>query len=81
MASAVMEKVMPVVDEDEDIDYEYELRTWGDDYRSPKFRALMDEALAEEKYMKAHPEEYKVYDSFKELLRDAGFDVSNLPDD
>ena len=28
MASAVMEKVMPVVDEDEDIDYEYELRTW-----------------------------------------------------
>lgn len=81
MASAVMEKVMPVVDKDEDIDYEYELRTWGDDYRSPKFRALMDEALAEEKYMKAHPEEYKVYDSFKELLRDAGFDVSNLPDD
>lgn len=81
MASAVMEKVMPAVDEDEDIDYEYELRTWGDDYRSPKFRALMDEALAEEKYMKAHPEEYKVYDSFKELLRDAGFDVSNLPDD
>lgn len=81
MAGAVAEKVMPTVDDDEDIDYEYELRTWGDDYRSPKFRALMDEALAEEEYMKAHPEEYKVYDSFKELLRDAGFDVSNIPDD
>ena len=81
MAGAVMEEVMPAVEEDEDIDYEYELRTWGDDYRSPKFRALMDEALAEEEYMKAHPEEYKVYDSFKELLRDAGFDVSNIPDD
>lgn len=81
MAGAVMEEVMPAVEEDEDIDYEYELRTWGDDYRSPKFRAMMDEALAEEEYMKAHPEEYKVYDSFKELLRDAGFDVSNIPDD
>lgn len=81
MAGAVMEEVMPAVEEDEDIDYEYELRTWGDDYRSPKFRAMMDEVLAEEEYMKAHPEEYKVYDSFKELLRDAGFDVSNISDD
>ena len=81
MAGAVMKEVMPAVEEDEDIDYEYELRTWGDDYRSPKFRAMMDEVLAEEEYMKAHPEEYKVYDSFKELLRDAGFDVSNISDD
>ena len=81
MAGAVMEEVMPAVEKDEDIDYEYELRTWGDDYRSPKFRAMMDEVLAEEEYMKAHPEEYKVYDSFKELLRDAGFDVSNISDD
>ena len=29
----------------------------------------------------AHPEKYKHYTSVKELLRDAGFDVSNLQDD
>ena len=81
MNSAVLEEVRPSEVEDEDIDYEYELKTWGDDYRSPKFRAVMDDILAEEEYMKAHPEKYKVYDSFKEMLRDIGLDVSNLPDD
>lgn len=81
MMNAVSEEVMPAAEYEEDIDYEYELRTWGDDYRSPKFRAVMDEVLAEEEYMNAHPEEYKVYDSFKEMLRDKGFDVSNISDD
>ncbi len=41
----------------------------------------MDDILAEEEYMKAHPKKYKVYDSFKEMLRDIGLDVSSLPDD
>ena len=40
----------------------------------------MDEALEEEKHIMEHPEEYKFYDSVKEMLMDAGFDVSNIPD-
>ena len=49
-------------------------------YDSPKFRAIMDDVLAEYEYMRAHPEEYKVYTSTKEMFRDMGFDVSNFPD-
>lgn len=30
-----------------------------DEYYTPKFRAIMDEVLEEEKYMLEHPEEYK----------------------
>ncbi|MBQ3402698.1 MAG: hypothetical protein IJG65_04910 [Synergistaceae bacterium] len=49
-------------------------------YSSPKFRAIMDEVLAEYEDMRAHPEKYKVYTSTKEMFRDMGFDVSNFPD-
>ena len=41
----------------------------------------MAEVLEEEKYMMEHPEEFKVYTSTKEMFRDMGFDVSNIPDD
>lgn len=78
MSNAVLEETEYF---DDDIDYDYELKTWGDDYRSPKFRAVMDEILAEEKDMAEHPENYKVYDSFKDMLADMGLDVDGLPDD
>ncbi|MBR0149874.1 MAG: hypothetical protein IJP89_00755 [Synergistaceae bacterium] len=77
MSSAVLEET----EYTDDIDYDYELETWGDDYRSPKFRAVMDEILAEENDMAEHPEKYKVYDSFKDMLADMGLDVDGLPDD
>ncbi len=41
----------------------------------------MAEVLEEEKYMMEHPGEFKVYTSTKEMFRDMGFDVSNIPDD
>ena len=52
-----------------------------DEYYTPKFRADMAEVLEEEKYMMEHPEEFKRYTSVKEMFRDMGFDVSNIPDD
>ena len=64
----------PAVNEDEYCEEDEAL------YDSPKFRAIMDEVLAEYEYMRAHPEEYKVYTSTKEMFRDMGFDVSNFPD-
>ena len=51
-----------------------------DEYYTPKFRALMDEALEEEKHIMEHPEEYKFYTSTREMFKDMGFDVSNIPD-
>ena len=50
-------------------------------YADPEFQAAMEEAMREAEDIIAHPEKYKFYTSVKELLRDAGFDVSNLPDD
>ena len=41
----------------------------------------MAEVLEEEKYMMEHHGEFKVYTSTKEMFRDMGFDVSNIPDD
>lgn|GEM_PF-3182398 len=49
-------------------------------YHSEKFAREMKEVFAEMEDMKLHPEKYKTYDSFKEMLRDAGFDVSDIPD-
>ena len=75
--------------DDSEIIHEYDPETGQHNYytladiereKSPKFIAIMDEVKAEYKYMKAHPKEYKRYDSFKELLRDCGIDVSNIPD-
>ncbi len=80
MAGAVAEKVMPVVDEDEELYDEY----YEEDrrlYEDPEFQAAMEIAMREADDIIAHPEKYKHYTSVKELLRDAGFDVSNLPDD
>ncbi len=60
---------------DEYYEEDYEL------YHNPELIAAMDEAMAEADDIIAHPEKYKFYDSVKEMLRDAGFDVSDLPDD
>ena len=78
MSTATLERVSPAV-EDEDIYDEY----YEEDrelYESPKFRAIMEEVMAEIEDMKAHPERYKTYTSTKEMFRDMGFDVSNFPD-
>ncbi|MBR1437701.1 MAG: hypothetical protein IJ587_04115, partial [Synergistaceae bacterium] len=50
-------------------------------YESPRFNAIMEEAMAEAEDIIAHPENYKFYDSVKEMLRDKGFDVSGISDD
>ena len=62
---------------------EYDEYYWEDYdlYHSEKFAAEMKEVMDEIEDMRAHPEKYKTYDSFKEMLRDSGFDVSDLPDD
>ncbi len=62
---------------------EYDEYYWEDYdlYHSEKFARDMQEVFAELEDMELHPEKYKTYDSFKEMLRDAGFDVSDLPDD
>ena len=44
------------------------------------FDEAMHEAMKEFEDIQAHPEKYKSYDSFKELLRDCGIDVSDIPD-
>jgi len=78
--SAVLEEVRPSEVEDEesyDEYYEEDRRL----YEDPEFCAAMEEAMREAEDIIAHPEKYKRYTSVKELLRDAGFDVSNLPDD
>ena len=66
-------------------DYEDEKYDEDDKYyegfHTPEFYAALDEAIAEAEYMRAHPEKYKPYDSVKEMFRDMGFDVSNMPDD
>ena len=79
MAGAVMEEVMPAVENDELYDeyYEEDRRL----YEDPEFQAAMEIAMREADDIIAHPEKYKHYTSVKELLRDAGFDVSNLSDD
>ncbi len=80
MNSAVLEEVRPSEVEDEesyDEYYEEDQRLCAD----PEFQAAMEEAMREAEDIIAHPEKYKFYTSVKELLRDAGFDVSNLPDD
>ena len=61
-------------------DDEYYWEDW-DLYHSEKFREEMKEVFAEMEDMKLHPEKYKTYDSVKEMFRDMGFDVSNMPDD
>ena len=74
MSSAALEL------EDEDLYDEY----YEEDrelYESPRFNALMEESMAEAEDIIAHPENYKFYDSVKEMLRDKGFDVSDIPDD
>ena len=78
MADVVMEEIRPLTQEAEEKEY---YRVDESLYDSPKFRAIMDEILAEEEYMEAHPEEYKRYTSTKEMFRDMGFDVSNMSDD
>lgn len=84
MSSAVLEETKPVwVDvegEDGNVYDEY-YEEDRDLYESPKFRAAMEESMAEAEDIIAHPENYKFYDSVKEMLRDKGFDVSSLPDD
>ena len=80
MNSAVLEEVRPSeVEDEEEYDeyYEEDQRLYAD----PEFQAAMEEAMREAEDIIAHPEKYKFYISVKELLRDAGFDVSNLPDD
>ena len=61
---------------------EYDEYYWEDYdlYHSEKFREEMREVMAEAEDMIAHPEKYKVYDSVKEMFRDMGLDVSNIPD-
>ena len=81
MTSAVLERVSPVQPDtyDEDLCDEY----YEEDralYESPKFMTAMEEAMTEAEDIIAHPEKYKFYDSVKEMLRDMGFDVSNIPD-
>ncbi len=61
-------------------DDEYYWEDW-DLYHSEKFAREMKEVFAEMEDMKLHPEKYKRYDSVKEMFRDMGFDVSNMPDD
>ena len=61
-------------------DDEYYWEDW-DLYHSEKFARDMQEVFAEIEDMELHPEKYKVYDSVKEMFRDMGFDVSNMPDD
>ena len=80
MSNAVIEKVRPLTQELEDEYDEYYEEDW-DLYHSEKFRESMMEVFAEMEDMKIHPEKYKVYDSVKEMFRDMGFDVSNMPDD
>ena len=80
MNSAVLEEVRPSeVEDEEEYDeyYEEDQRL----YANPEFQSAMEEAMREYEDIIAHPEKYKFYTSVKELLRDAGFDVSNLPDD
>ena len=50
-------------------------------YHSEKFAREMEEVFAEMEDMKLHPEKYKRYDSVKDMFRDMGFVVSNMPDD
>ena len=81
MSSAVLEEVRPNVSEldDEELYDEY----YEEDrelYESPKFRAIMEEVMAEADDIIAHPEKYKFYTSTKEMFRDMGFDVSDFPD-
>ena len=73
MSSAALEL------EDEDLYDEY-CEEDRELYESPKFRAAMEEVMAEEADIIAHPEKYKFYTSTKEMFRDMGFDVSNFPD-
>ena len=54
--------------------FDYEL------YHSQKFAEAMAEAEAEMAYLAEHPEERRVYTSTKEMFRDMGLDVSNIPD-
>ena len=69
---------VPFNPEGEEVDAYY----WEDYelYHSEKFAAAMAEVMREEEDMLAHPEKYKVYDSVKEMFRDMGLDVSNIPD-
>ncbi|MBQ7220181.1 MAG: hypothetical protein IJS28_04295 [Synergistaceae bacterium] len=61
---------------------EYDEYYWEDYdlYHSEKFREAMHEAMAEADDIIAHPEKYKFYTSTKEMFRDMGLDVSNIPD-
>ncbi|MBQ7068066.1 MAG: hypothetical protein IJM82_02740 [Synergistaceae bacterium] len=70
MSTATLEKTKKIndIDFDEDEDYLTPQEAW-------------DEVKAECDDIIAHPEKYKFYDSVKEMLRDMGFDVSNLKDD
>ena len=74
MTSAVLHRVAPAA-KDEYYEEDYDL------YNNPELVAAIDEAMAEADDIIAHPEKYKFYDSVKEMLRDMGFDVSELPDD
>ena len=82
MSNAVLEEVRPEISELEDEKaYDEYYEEDRELYESPKFRAIMAEVMAEADDIIAHPEQYKFYDSVKEMLRDKGIDVSNLPDD
>ena len=69
---------VPFNPEGEEVDAYY----WEDYelYHSEKFAAAMAEVMREEEDMLAHPEKYKRYTSTKEMFRDMGLDVSNIPD-
>ena len=82
MTSAVLDRVAPVTKDelneniyDKYYEEDYEM------YQNPELMTAIDEAMAETDDILAHPEKYKFYDSVKEMLRDMGFDVSDLPDD
>lgn len=82
MSSAVLEEeIRPALtDTDNEDFYDEYYEEDRELYESPKFNAIMQEVMAEEADIMAHPEKYKFYTSTKEMFRDMGFDVSNLPD-
>lgn len=75
-------EVLPMNPESDNFDEEWGEYYWYDYelYHSKKFAAEMEEIFAEEAYLTAHPEERRIYTSTKEILRDIGLDVSNIPD-
>lgn len=82
MSSAVLEKTSPFwIDVENENLYDEYYEEDRELYESPRFNAIMEEAMAEAEDIIAHPENYKFYDSVKEMLRDKGFDVSDISDD